>query len=194
MAVFGVDYSWGRPGAEALKKAGVQFVCRYLSDDTTGKNLTRAEAEELSAAGLWLIVVWESAADRALTGRAGGVSDAHEAALQAQALGMPADRPIYFAVDFDATSAQQPTINSYLDGAASVIGRRRVGLYAGYGPTKRTLDDGKAIWSWQTYAWSSGQWDPRAHIQQYSNEQRIADAPVDHNRATTPDYGQWRLN
>ncbi|HEY8482571.1 MAG TPA: glycoside hydrolase domain-containing protein, partial [Spirillospora sp.] len=60
MAVFGVDYSWGRPGVAALKRAGVKFVCRYLSHDTTGKNLTRAEAEELSDAGTWLVVVWQT--------------------------------------------------------------------------------------------------------------------------------------
>ena len=43
MAVFGVDYAWGRPGPAALKRAGAKFVCRYLSHDTTGKNLTRDE-------------------------------------------------------------------------------------------------------------------------------------------------------
>jgi hypothetical protein len=72
MAVFGVDYAWGRPGAAALKRAGAKFACRYLSHDTTGKNLTRAEADELSAAGLWLVVVWETTANRALDGRAAG--------------------------------------------------------------------------------------------------------------------------
>ncbi|TDD57870.1 DUF1906 domain-containing protein, partial [Actinomadura rubrisoli] len=123
MALFGVDYAWGRPGVAALKRAGVKFVCRYLSHDTTGKNLTRAEADELSGAGLWLVVVWESAASRALAGRDAGEADAKDAAGQAASLGMPDGRPIYFAVDFDATEEQQGAINAYLDGAASVIGR-----------------------------------------------------------------------
>jgi hypothetical protein len=43
MAVFGVDYSWGRPGVAALKRAGAKFACRYLSHDTSGKNLTVRE-------------------------------------------------------------------------------------------------------------------------------------------------------
>ncbi|SEG11468.1 protein of unknown function [Thermomonospora echinospora] len=193
MAVFGIDYAWGRPGPAALKRAGAKFVCRYVSHDTTGKDLTRAEADQLSEAGLWLVVVWETTASRALSGRAGGAADARDADRKAQACGMPADRPIYFAVDFDASAAQQEVINAYLDGAAGVIGRDRVGLYGGYGPVKRALDAGKARWAWQTYAWSGGRWDDRAHIQQYSNERELNGVSVDYNRAVTGDYGQWRV-
>ncbi|GAA4105911.1 DUF1906 domain-containing protein [Actinomadura miaoliensis] len=193
MSVFGVDYAWGRPGPDALKKAGARFVCRYLSHDTSGKNLTRAEADQLSRAGLWLVVVWETTARRALSGRSGGAADARDAAKQAANCGMPEDRPIYFAVDFDASASQQAAVNAYLDGAASVIGRDRVGLYAGYGPTKRALDAGKARWAWQTYAWSGGKWDARAHIQQYSNDHKINGVGVDYDRAMKDDYGQWRV-
>ncbi|GLZ13271.1 hypothetical protein Acsp04_35060 [Actinomadura sp. NBRC 104425] len=193
MSVFGVDYAWGRPGPAALKKAGATFVCRYLSHDTSGKNLTRAEADQLSRAGLWLVVVWETTAQRALSGRAGGAADARDAAEQAADCGMPDDRPIYFAVDFDASASQQAAINAYLDGAASVIGRNRVGLYGGYGPVKRALDAGKARWAWQTYAWSGGKWDERAQIQQYSNDHKINGVSVDYDRAMADDYGQWRV-
>ncbi|MFC0038236.1 DUF1906 domain-containing protein [Actinomadura rayongensis] len=193
MSVFGVDYAWGRPGPAALKKAGVRFVCRYLSHDTSGKNLTRAEAEQLSDAGLWLVVVWESTASRALSGRSGGVADARDAARQAAACGMPGDRPIYFAVDFDASSGQQSTINAYLDGAASVLGRDRVGLYAGYGPMRRAFDAGKITYGWQTYAWSGGKWDARAQLQQYSNDHTINGVGLDYDRAVKSDYGQWRV-
>ena len=193
MSVFGVDYAWGRPGPGALKRVGTAFVCRYLSRDTTGKNLSRGEAEELSAAGLWLVVVWESSATRALQGKAAGVTDAREAASQAKACGMPDDRPIYFAVDWDANSSQQDEINAYLDGAASVLGRDRVGLYAGYGPIKRAFDAGKITYGWQTYAWSGGRWDSRAQIQQYSNDHTINGVGLDYDRAVKSDYGQWRV-
>ncbi|WP_051712311.1 glycoside hydrolase domain-containing protein [Spirillospora albida] len=193
MAVFGVDYAWGRPGTTALRNAGARFACRYLSHDTTGKNLTRDEAEELSDAGLWLVVVWETAAARALAGRGAGVADARDAAEQAAACGMPDDRPIYFAVDFDAAPSQQPAINAYLDGAASVIGRDRIGLYAGYGPMDRAFDAGMITYGWQTYAWSGGRWDPRIHLQQYSNDRTLNGVIVDYDRAVRTDYGQWRV-
>jgi hypothetical protein len=193
VTVFGVDYAWGRPGPAALKKAGAKFACRYLSHDTSGKNLTRAEANVLSDAGISLVVVWESTASRALAGHAAGVADAKSAVAQAQVCGMPAGRPIYFAVDFDATAGQQSAINSYLDGAASVLGRARVGLYAGYYVVKRAFDAHKITWGWQTYAWSGGHWDSRAHIQQYSNDHTLNGVGVDHDRAVKDDYGQWRV-
>lgn len=193
MTTFGVDYAWGRPGPAALKAAGAHFACRYLSHDTTGKNLTRAEADQLSKARIALVVVWESGAQRALSGHAAGAADARAALSQAQACGMPAGRPIYFAVDFDATAGQQATINAYLDGAASVLGRARVGLYAGYYVIKRAFDAHKITWGWQTYAWSGGHWDSRAQLQQYSNNHKIGGVGLDYDRAMTSDYGQWRV-
>ncbi|WUI02023.1 DUF1906 domain-containing protein [Spirillospora sp. NBC_00431] len=193
MSVFGVDYAWGRPGAKALKRAGAKFACRYLSHDTTGKNLTRAEAEDLSDANIWLVVVWETTAKRPLDGRSAGVADAKDAAAQAKACGMPDGRPIYFAADWDASRGQQDEINAYLDGAASVIGRDRVGLYGGHGPVKRAFDAEKIKYGWQTYAWSGGKWDDRAQLQQYSNDHEINGVGVDYNRAVDDDYGQWRV-
>jgi hypothetical protein len=192
LSIFGIDYAWGRPGPAALHDAKVGFVCRYLSHDPP-KNLSRAEAALLSDSGIWLAVVWETAASRALSGQAGGVADAKEAAKQAAACGMPGNRPIYFAVDWDASAAQQAAINAYLDGAASVLGRDRVGLYAGYGPIKRAFDAKKITYGWQTYAWSGGRWDARAHLQQYSNGHTLNGVGVDYNRAMKADYGQWRV-
>lgn len=185
----GVDYAWSHPGGAALKAAGKAFACRYLSPDSS-KNLARIEADDLAAHGIWSVAVWESTAARAKAGRAAGVADAKTASVQAAAAGMPSSRPIYFAVDFDATEADQTYINAYLDGAASVIGRGRVGIYGGYYPVKRALDAGKAAWAWQTIAWSGGQWDPRAVIRQGA-QKTINGVSCDLNTATAADYGQW---
>jgi glycoside hydrolase-like protein len=193
VTTFGIDYAWGGPpGIPALRNASVQFVCRYLSHSPS-KNLTASEARTLSDAGIWIVVVWETTANRALSGYSGGAADAQDALSQAEACGMPAGRPIYFAVDWDAGAGQQTAINAYLDGAASVLGPERVGIYGGYGPVERALDGGHAAWAWQTYAWSGGQWDPRAHIQQYSNDHTIAGVGCDYDRAMKPDFGQWRV-
>lgn len=197
MTIYGIDYAWGRPGPAAIKAARIndkpiEFVCRYLSHDTTGKNLTKAEADVLAGAGLWVVVVWETTAQRALAGHSAGAADARFADAQARACGMPDGRPIYFAVDWDATAGQQDEINAYLDGAASVLGRDRVGLYAGYWPVKRAFDAKKITWAWQTYGWSGGHWDGRAQLQQYSNSHTLNGVGVDYDRATTGDYGQWK--
>jgi len=190
---FGLDYAWSKPSVSAMQSLNVKFVCRYLSYDTSGKNLTKAEAQALSNAGIWCVVVWETTANRALSGRSGGRDDALSAQHQATACGMPDDRPIYFAVDFDATAAQQDTIHAYIDGAASVLGRDRVGMYAGYGPIRRAFDAGKIAFGWQTYAWSGGKWDARAQIQQYRNGVTVGGADCDYDRAMYSDYGQWKV-
>lgn len=189
----GCDYAWGRPDPAVIKASGRGFVIRYVSYDTTGKNITLAEALKLSAAGLWIVIVFEHGEARMLAGERAGREDALSAARWAQEVGMPSDRPIYFACDFDATPAQQPAINAYLDGAAAAIGRSRVGMYAGYGPIKRALDAKKITWAWQTYAWSGGLWDSRAHIRQYSNDHFIDRIDVDYDQSRTDDYGQWKV-
>ncbi len=187
----GIDYSWGRPRPSAIVAAGYTFVCRYLSWDDTGKNLTRSEADRLRAVGLDIVSNWEYRANEALDGYSKGVSNATEAHRQAIACGMPASRPIYFSVDFDASSGQQAAINSYFDGVASVIGRGRTGAYGGYGPIDRLFDAGKITWGWQTYAWSNGRWDSRAELRQVKNGIKVDGEDCDRNEAHATDFGQW---
>ncbi len=189
---FGVDYAWGTPVIAQLTKAGVRFVCRYLSHDAS-KNLRRNEAVSLSKQGISQVVVWESTANRALGGYSAGRGDAESAVAELRALGAPKDAVIYFAVDFDATPAQQTAINRYLQGAASVIGRSRVGVYGGYHVVKRCFDAKVITFGWQTYAWSGGLWDRRAQLQQYSNGHTLAGVSCDYDRATSASFGQFRI-
>ena len=127
---FGVDYAWARPSPASLKADGFGFVARYLSYDTTGKNLSAGEANALIAEGLDVVADWEWGAQDALQGYALGVQEAQAAEAQAKADGQPAGRPIYFSIDFDAQPSQQGAINDYFDGVASVIGRARTGRTA----------------------------------------------------------------
>jgi hypothetical protein len=187
----GIDYSWGRPRPSAVVAAGYTFVCRYVSWSTSGKNLTRSEANALRAAGLDIVTNWEYEPSEALDGYNAGARNATEAHRQAVACGMPADRPIYFSVDFDPTSGQQSAINSYFDGVASVIGRARTGAYGGYGAIDRLFDAGKIRWGWQTYAWSGGNWDSRAKLRQVQNGITVDGADCDRNEAHAADFGQW---
>ena len=187
----GVDYSFARPSPSGLHAAGYTFAVRYLSFDTQGKNLTAAEARALQAAGVDVVSNWEFGAQDALKGRARGASDATEALRQANAAGMPAGRPIYFSVDFDATPGQQAAINDYFDGAISVLGLSRTGAYGGFWPIQRLFDAGKIAWGWQTFAWSGGMWEPRAQLRQVKNGVVIAGGDCDIDQAQVVDFGQW---
>lgn len=193
--MFGLDYVTGPPIA-GLKAAGVTFVCRYLSevnDLTRIKLLSLDEAKTLSQAGIAIVSNYEWYADRALEGHASGVADAQTATSQHTACGGPASKPIYFSVDFDATPANMSAIIDYFHGVASVIGLSRTGAYGSYYVVKALLDVGAITWGWQTYAWSGGQWEPRAHIQQYSNGVTLAGLSVDYNRSLKSDFGQWLI-
>jgi hypothetical protein len=185
----GCDYAWSRPSPGTLKGQGFSFVARYLSYDTTGKNLDASEEHSLEKHDLDIVLVWEWNADDALKGYNKGVEDAHAAQKQAFALGMPHSRPLYFAVDFDATSGQEAAIGSYFDGVAHVLGRDRTGAYAGYNVIKHLFDNHKITWGWQTYAWSGGKWDKRAQLRQVLNG--IDGGDVDKDVAVKADFGQW---
>lgn len=186
--MLGLDYSMARPDPAFIKAQGFDFVLRYLSY-TPGKNISPQEAASLLAAGVSIGLVWETYAQRPLEGYAAGADDARQAAMQAKAVGQPDDRPIYFAVDWDASASEQPAIDDYLRGAASVIGFNRVGVYGGYHVVRRCHENGTAKWLWQTYAWSSGRVYEYNHLYQYSNGEWKGS--VDFNEAKQKDFGQW---
>ena len=184
----GVDYAWSHPASSDIVAHNHRFVARYLSPDTS-KNLSAPELADLKAKGLPVITVWEGGQTRALSGAPAGVADAQSALAQANALGQPANSPIYFAVDFENTPEQISTIDDYLKGAASVIGPSRVGVYGSYSVVGHSLDIGTAKYAWQAAAWSSGQKEPRAQI--YQDGRVDFGGGADLNVAQTSDIGQW---
>lgn len=190
MAVFGCDYSFSRPNLADLRREGVRFICRYVSAPGNQKNLTAGEVVAAKAVGLDGVVVFESVSGRALAGADAGTEDAKAAAAQVAGLGL-AGQPVYFAVDFDAQPKDLPAIERYFQAANTVLGKSRVGVYGGYRAVKYLFDLGIVRYGWQTYAWSNGKWDPRAHIRQIRNGVTLAGATVDMDEAVKPDYGQW---
>lgn len=187
----GVDYSWGRPDPGGLYAAGKRFTFRYLSYNTTGKNITATERDALWAAGLAVCLNWENRSDDASDGYDGGHRNATEALKQARALGFPESRPIYFSIDED-TSSNPGRVDAYLNGVGSVLPVSRIGVYGGYSTVKRAHETGAAAWLWQTYAWSGGRWYPGVHVQQYRNGVLVAgSSDCDLDRAMVSDYGQW---
>jgi hypothetical protein len=185
---YGWDYSWYNPADSTLTSNGVQFVCRYLSYDTTGKNIDAAEYTHLHGLGISVVLNWEYNTQAPKSGYSQGVSDATKAESLRQSIGAPANAPIYFSVDFDASPGDQTAIDQYLAGAASVIGHSRVGVYGSYYVVERCYASGSASWFWQTYAWSGGSISSHAHIHQFNNGIQSGNADEDH--ALKPEYGQ----
>jgi LysM repeat protein len=184
------DFSWGRPGANAIKTAGYMGVIRYLSDDTTGKTLSASERDEYLAAGLGIRLVWEDGAQAALSGQARGLADGQKALKQAQALGFPKGLGIYYAVDFDATPAQQTAIDAYGAGFREGLGGYYdCAEYGGYWIVSRSLANGTTKKSWQTVAWSGGNVVSGVNI--YQTGQSDFGGAVDVDELRTDDGWGW---
>ena len=173
----------GHPAPAAVGKG--RFVAQYL------KNLNRALVDAYHAAGVTVVLVYETTGQRSLGGRGAGIADGRAALTLASALGAPTDTAIYFAEDdFDVTTAEQlASVVAYMLGVKSVLGVR-TGFYGGIRPVAAVAQAGAASYLWQTYAWSGGQWDPRAVLEQYLNGQTLAGTGVDFDRAVKA-FGGW---
>jgi hypothetical protein len=121
-----------------------------------------------------------------------GVSDAQDAEAEVESIGVPAGRPIYFAVDFDATSSDATACNAYFQGVASVLGLSRTGVYGGYYIVNELMSAGLATWGWQTYAWSNGQWASSAQLRQTMDG--IDNGDLDADEGMVADFGQFGPN
>lgn len=187
----GCDYAFSQPSPSGLYAAGKRFAMRYVGPGTDDKHLHADERDQIWAAGLDICLLAEGAIDSATGGYSVGVQHAQSALAGARALGAPDWVPIYFAVDFDVTSAQWPTVVAYFNGVASVIGRSRVGIYGSVRAIQWAARDGVATWFFQTYAWSAGQWFSGNHVEQYQNGVSMAGGTVDLCRARQSNYGQW---
>lgn len=191
----GVDYSTSRPNLDQLwnDPRKFRFVCRYLAYLPNKKVLLKPELQALHAKGFGVVLNWEQATGDMLQGYAKGEAHAQEAKKQADALGAPASVPIYFSCDVDTTSdAQRAAVGRYLDGAASVLGKSRVGVYGEY-EVIEALVPTKATWGWQTYAWSGAKTSAKAHFKQYQNGVAVAGADCDLDRSLQPNFGAWFL-
>ncbi|MHB8107540.1 MAG: DUF1906 domain-containing protein [Candidatus Cryosericum sp.] len=189
----GLDYSFGRPDLDTVKQLGYSFVARYLAADGGNKLITRTEADQIRAHGLGLVLVYEQYAGRAKEGRVAGKADGQTALAQARSVGFPDTRPVYFAVDYEATEADQAAIDEYLSGTADSIGTGRVGVYGSYAVVERCFAHGSAQFFWQTSAWSAGQISTHAHILQYRNGQTVGRASVDLDESKQADFGAWGI-
>ncbi|GED34916.1 hypothetical protein BCE02nite_60570 [Brevibacillus centrosporus] len=170
--------------AKAMAAAGYKFVARYMVPERLAwKRLTKAEAGLITAAGMKVVSVFETTANRPAGGAAAGLEDGVEAYKEAQLIGQPIGSAIYFAVDFDTKATDYTAIEAYLRAAATKIPGYEIGVYAEYDVIEEMAKRGAAQHFWQTYAWSGGKKSPRANIYQYKNGQTIAGHTVDFNES-----------
>ena len=168
-----LDFSAGLPDPGKIKLAGHDGVMLYCSPAREswmrGKQPPRAYLDRLDAAGIKFGFVWQFRAGGSVTagdagrGRAGGVDDARQAQRYLDDVSC-SGHPVYFAVDWDISLAEWNTaVADYFRGAASVLGKQRVGIYGHSRVVHWAMEDAVVadvapgrVLGWVTSSWSGG--------------------------------------
>lgn len=181
-----LDYSTGWP----KNIGGYGGVIRYIGTPGRGKNMTKAEADWHKVHGVPIALVYEDSAGWMLAGRAAGEQAARSSLSDAANIGVPV-RCVFFASDVDiVTPAQFAALDACLDGAASVLGRGRVGVYGEADVIDHCMGNGKAAYGWQTRAWSGGRTSAKACMLQQIGYVTVDGVTCDRNTLMKDDWGQ----
>jgi hypothetical protein len=193
MIIKGIDCAVriSKQTADKLAAEGYKFVCRYLPG--ASKNMTRDEVQVLTDAGLLILSVYETTADRAAGGAANGKTDGADALKLARQLGMPEHGCIYFAVDYEPSTAALPTVIEYIAAAAEQIKPYKAGVYGPYKVIEYLASGGLCAGYWQAYAWSGGKTSVYNTVHQLSPPQTVAGISADLDEAYTY-RGLWNYN
>lgn len=164
--------------------AGYAAVVRYINGRVAHwKVLTAAERDAIHAAGLGLMLVWETSADRPLSGAQGGALDGRLARADLLRLGCPADVPVLCAVDIDVTADNLAVVRAYVEAFRDAV-MWPCGVYGDF-------DAIDLVQSWSAVNWqANARWwsrpptgplpptlrvHPAAHMRQYLPDQSIGD-------------------
>jgi hypothetical protein len=148
---------------EALKEAGYSGIIRYLAFLPNPKVIMASEYNQAAALGLTLTLTWEQGASDGLGGADTGAAHGTEANRQADLLGHPMDRPIFYSFDFDVQPNQYDVCEQYLRAAGGPTGTAAMRPAAAYGPQAFLVEMiiRKACW---VNIEGQGGWDPSSWL------------------------------
>lgn len=179
--------------AKGVADAGYEFVGRYLvplRGSLRWKALTREEARVISDAGLQILTVYETTADRAKGGKVYGTIDGASARECADAIGLPKDAVIYFAVDYQ--TKEYDVVEQYLRGVKQFLGPYKMGVYGSYYVVEAMRQRGVTQYLWQCVAWSYRMVTPHYSVYQHTAGESVAGVAVDINDCPNMEAaGMW---
>ena len=208
MANLGIDTSDDVSSyLSCLAGQGVTFVARYLNPaGSTPVGLTNQEALNISntqvGSGYMSVVsLYEWGTTNYTVNYftpAQGTTDAKNAYTRAQQIGMPTGvAPIYFCVDYDASSSDLSAINSYFEAINAYFDTFNpvpygVGVYGSFLVVSSVYNSGWASYAYQTYAWSNGQQFASNNLYQDQNGLNLCGFTNDGD-LSYGDGGGWRI-
>lgn len=154
-----LDWAFGTVNPYELRRAGVAGVSRYISDSSSGKNITKPEYDGYLAAGVGIVLNWENTNSDYNGGYSRGFTYGQRARAMARALGHPDERPIIASIDTSVPPASLPGAIDYIVGfrdGSGAGGDFRCGCYATAFVLKALQDRGLIRVAWQPippYGW-----------------------------------------
>lgn len=168
MMYTGIDTCVRIPDAQLLHDKGVSFVGRYLvPPEKFDKAITTDEAARLRAAGLAVLLCWETEAARAAEGIRAGTTDGERAKKCAEALGVAEGAAIYFAVDYVPNLRDYDAIEAYFRAAGHACAPFGCGIYGPFGIVEEMVRRIPTLYVWQCVGGSGGKLSASADVYQY---------------------------
>ncbi len=155
------------------------------------KRLTLPEVQIITNAGIKIISVFETYADRPKGGTLAGVADGQSALQCALDVKQTLGTAIYFAVDYDASPSDMPVIRDYLKAAKSQIKGYSIGVYGSYDVMEAVKDICEHFW--QCAAWSKGRRFLDMNLFQYDIDKTVNGIQVDLNEIYD-NVGGWNAD
>jgi hypothetical protein len=173
---YGADYSDHELSPAQLQSVphyDIRFLIRYIGYPGNPKCISHYPGayHEHVQAGRLVLLVHENDTNDPAGGHSKGVKMAELALSDAESIGYPDSLPIFFSADGWLGNIPVATAMHYLDGAASVLGKKRTGAYGFRDFIQGAKLGGHAEWLWLAGAHPApaevAQGWP--HIYQYNN-------------------------
>jgi hypothetical protein len=153
---YGADYAAGELSPAELDRFttyDLRFLLRYIGwpDNPRCTSHYRGAYQKLADSGRVVLLVAEQGTTDPAGGHDAGAAMAQRALDDAASAGYPDTLPIFFCADGWLSLAGIPvdTAMSYLDGAASVLGKHRIGAYGFRDFIQAAKAGGHAEWLWR---------------------------------------------
>jgi hypothetical protein len=152
---YGADYSAGELSPAELDRFttyDLRFLLRYIGWPDNPKCISHYPGayQKLADSGRVVLLVAEQGTTDPAGGHDAGVAMARRALDDAASVGYPDSLPIFFCADgwLALNGIPVDTAMSYLDGAASVLGKHRIGGYGFRDFIQAAKAGGHAEWLW----------------------------------------------
>lgn len=190
MPTMGIDTESAALNYAEVKARGYTFVMRYIVPSIPGKLITKSEIAAIHAQQLDLGMVYETTGTTFRMGQKGGLTDGQAARGAMIRLGAPRSCAAYHAIDSQVSASDMPSLIEWAKAVRGAMLPYSTGFYGPFNALSVIKQNLSGVYTWQTSAWSDGQWLSGADMRQQGTVV-IGGIDCDVDKILFPDWGQW---